>query len=70
MPLADVEKARPEPVNGFPQLAAKITSDPDKTTTSYRRYDRLSARNLHFLVLGLRLCKINMTPRIRRARIL
>ncbi|KAH6663075.1 hypothetical protein B0J14DRAFT_280064 [Halenospora varia] len=38
-----------KPVNGFPRVADKIASDPDKTTTIYRRYDRLSARNLLFL---------------------
>jgi hypothetical protein len=35
--------------NGFPRVADKIASDPDKTTTIYRRFDRLSARNLLFL---------------------
>jgi len=49
MPFGDVEKARPKAINGFPRLAAKIASDPDKTTTIYRRFDRLSARNLLFL---------------------
>jgi hypothetical protein len=49
MPLGDVELARPKPINGFPRVAAKITADPDKTTTIYRRFDRLSARNLLFL---------------------
>jgi len=33
-------------MNGFPRVASKIASDPDKTTTIYRRFDRLSARNL------------------------
>jgi len=49
MLLGDVEVARPKPINGFPRLASKIASDPDKTTTIYRRFDRLSARNLLFL---------------------
>jgi len=44
-----VEFARPKPINGFPQVADKIAIDPDKTTTIYRRFDRLSARNLLFL---------------------
>jgi len=35
-----------KPINGFPRVADKITRDIDKTTTIYRRYDRLSARNL------------------------
>ena len=47
----DVEKAnrKPKPINGFPRVASKIASDPDKTSTIYRRFDRLSARNLLFL---------------------
>jgi hypothetical protein len=43
------ELARAKPINGFPRVADKIASDPDKTTTIYRRFDRLSARNLLFL---------------------
>lgn len=43
------EPARVKPINGFPRVADKIASDPDKTTTIYRRFDRLSARNLLFL---------------------
>lgn len=38
-----------EPVKGFPQVAKKLASDPDKTTTIFRRFDRLSARNLIYL---------------------
>lgn len=41
--------ARAKPINGFPRVADKIASDPDKTTTIYRRFDKLSARNLLFL---------------------
>lgn len=33
---------------GFIGLAAKIAADPDKSTTIYRRFDALSARNLLF----------------------
>ncbi|TVY16396.1 hypothetical protein LARI1_G007412 [Lachnellula arida] len=33
---------------GFIGLAAKIAADPDKSTTLYRRFDALSARNLLF----------------------
>ena len=40
---------RTKPINGFPRVADKIASDADKTTTIYRRFDRLSARNLLFL---------------------
>ncbi|KAH8803454.1 hypothetical protein F5884DRAFT_507896 [Xylogone sp. PMI_703] len=40
---------RPKPINGFPRVADKIASDPDKTTTIYRRFDRLAARNLLYL---------------------
>lgn len=36
-------------MNGFPRVASKIASDPDKTTIIYRRFDRLSARNLLYL---------------------
>lgn len=32
--------------NGYPALAAKITRDPDDETLIYRRFNRLSARNL------------------------
>jgi hypothetical protein len=49
MNLGAVELARVKPINGFPRVADKIASDPDKTTTIYRRFDRLSARNLLFL---------------------
>ena len=33
-------------ITGYPSLAAFIASDPDKSTAIYRRFDRLSARNL------------------------
>jgi len=33
---------------GFSAVASKIAADPDKTTTIYRRFDKLSARNLLF----------------------
>lgn len=36
-------------VKGYPSLAAFIASDSDKTTAIYRRFDRLSARNLLYL---------------------
>ena len=36
-------------VTGFPSLAAFIASDKDKSTCVYRRFDRLSARNLLYL---------------------
>jgi len=49
MNLGAAELARVKPINGFPRVADKIASDPDKTTTIYRRFDRLSARNLLFL---------------------
>lgn len=44
-----MKPAKPQRINGFPRVAEKIASDPDKTTTIYRRFDRLSARNLLFL---------------------
>lgn len=36
-------------VKGYPSLAAFIASDQDKSTAIYRRFDRLSARNLLYL---------------------
>jgi len=39
----------PEPIRGLPRVASKIASDPDKTTVLFRRFDRLSARNLLYL---------------------
>ncbi|KAK9790475.1 putative DUF6594 domain-containing protein [Seiridium cardinale] len=38
--------ARREPINGFPRVANKIASDPDRTGTIYRRFDRLASRAL------------------------
>ena len=35
-----------KPIRGFPRVAEKLASDPDKTTTIFRRFDRLSARSL------------------------
>jgi hypothetical protein len=34
---------------GFPTLADLIASDPDRTTAIFKRFDRLSARNLLYL---------------------
>src|SRR4051794_27305664 len=34
---------------GYPSLAALIVSDPDRTTTIFKRFDRLAARNLLYL---------------------
>jgi hypothetical protein len=36
-------------INGFPRVADKLASDPDKTSTIFRRFDRLSCRNLLYL---------------------
>jgi len=36
-------------INGYPSLAAFMASDDDKSTSVYRRFDRLSARNLLYL---------------------
>jgi len=36
-------------VHGYPSLADFIASDPEHSTTIYRRFDFLSARNLLFL---------------------
>jgi hypothetical protein len=35
-----------EPIRGFPRIAHNIASDLDKTAALFRRFDRLSARNL------------------------
>ena len=35
--------------NGFSSVAAFIAEDPDNTSTIYRRFDRLAARNLLYL---------------------
>lgn len=46
---ADEQAEEPsKPSKGFVAVAAKITSDPDKSTTIYRRFDSLSAQNLLF----------------------
>ena len=34
---------------GYPQLSALIAADEDKSTTIYRRFERLAARNLLYL---------------------
>jgi hypothetical protein len=36
-------------VNGYPSLAAFLSSDPDHSAEVYRRFDFLSARNLLYL---------------------
>ncbi|KAE8448613.1 hypothetical protein EG329_009038 [Mollisiaceae sp. DMI_Dod_QoI] len=50
MSTSDIELANKNvnPARGFAQVASKINSDVDKTTTIYRRFDGLSARNLLF----------------------
>ncbi|CZR63052.1 uncharacterized protein PAC_12949 [Phialocephala subalpina] len=50
MPTPDIELGPQNvtPVRGFALVASKIASDADKTTTIYRRFDELSARNLLF----------------------
>lgn len=47
----DVELAtsNQEYPNGFASVAAFIARDPDNTSTIYRRFDRLTARNLLYL---------------------
>ncbi|KAK7966034.1 uncharacterized protein PG986_000311 [Apiospora aurea] len=42
----NISYQKPEPINGFPRFADTITKDPDRTGTIYRRFDRLSSRNL------------------------
>jgi hypothetical protein len=50
MPNPDIELGPRDviPTRGFALVASKIASDADKTTTIYRRFDELSARNLLF----------------------
>jgi hypothetical protein len=50
MPAHDVELAAIDtiPAKGFASVSSKIASDPDKSTTIYRHFDELSARNLLF----------------------
>lgn len=51
MTTLDIELAPPsakKSIRGFALVASKIASDIDKTTTIYRRFDELSARNLLF----------------------
>jgi hypothetical protein len=45
----ELEERQVVRLKGFARVAEKIAFDPDKTTTIYRRFDRLSARNLLFL---------------------
>lgn len=44
-----IQLNKSEPINGFPRVAHKIASDPDKTAFLFRRFDQLSARNLLYL---------------------
>lgn len=50
MSAGDIELAQPNEARtcGFALVASKINSDTDKTTTIFRRFDELSARNLLF----------------------
>jgi hypothetical protein len=50
MSAGDIEAAQRNVActRGFALVASKINSDADKTTTIYRRFDELSARNLLF----------------------
>jgi hypothetical protein len=48
-PSREIDPAPPAyPQRGFALVASKLASDIDKTTTIYRRFDELSARNLLF----------------------
>jgi hypothetical protein len=50
MMTSDVEKSiEIRYVSGFPSLSAFIASDPDHSTAIFKRFDRLSARNLLYL---------------------
>jgi hypothetical protein len=47
------EPQSPPPAKGFSAVASKIAYDPDKTTTIYRRFDKLSSRDLLFYLAEL-----------------
>ena len=47
--LRHQEKDEIQVINGYPSLAAFIASDKDRSTSIFRRFDRLSARNLLYL---------------------
>jgi hypothetical protein len=64
------QKASPSMVSLESQT--KLASDPDKTTTIFRRYDRLSSRSLLFLeaeLAELEALQINQMKTIRFRRI-
>lgn len=50
-PLDNIELAIPNPeyVNGYASVAEFIARDRDNTSTIYRRFDRVAARNLLYL---------------------
>jgi hypothetical protein len=41
--------SKPQQLNGYPSLSTFIVSDNDRSTFIYRRFDRLSTRNLLYL---------------------
>lgn len=49
MPKDSEDIAEIHYVKGYPSLAAFIASDCDRSTAIYRRFDRLSARNLLYI---------------------
>ncbi|KAH6651846.1 hypothetical protein BKA67DRAFT_693088 [Truncatella angustata] len=49
MATADRQHRRANPVKGFPSLAAFISSDVDKSTLIFNRFDTLAARNLLYM---------------------
>ena len=55
MPTPDIELGSQDVKSkrGFALVASKVASDADKTTTIYRRFDELSARNLLFYQVEL-----------------
>ena len=50
---ADIEASKPwtdtELLSGFPQTAHFLAADPDKSTVIFRRFDKVSIRNLLYL---------------------
>lgn len=37
------------PLDGYPSIAEDISSDPDRTSLVFRRFDKLAVRNLLYL---------------------
>lgn len=49
--VVDLEQSRSiaRPLDGYPSLAEAISSDPDRTSLVFKRFDKLAVRNLLYL---------------------